>query len=99
MATLTIRNVDDETHRALRLSAAENRRSVEEEVRRILADHVRSPRTFHNTKSPEELLAAVARAQAYFSPMRARYSVENFLEEKRAEAMHEFAEDAEKFQT
>lgn len=40
MATLTIRNVDDRTHKALRLRAAENGRSVEEEIRRILAEQV-----------------------------------------------------------
>ena len=36
MATLTIRNVPEETHKALRVRAALNGRSVEEEVRRIL---------------------------------------------------------------
>jgi plasmid stability protein len=37
MATLTIRNVPDETHRLLRLRAARSGRSVEAEVRSILA--------------------------------------------------------------
>ena len=34
MATLTIRNLPDDVHDALRRRAAENRRSVEAEVRR-----------------------------------------------------------------
>lgn len=36
MATLTIRNVPDETQRALRLRAAQNQRSVEAEVRALI---------------------------------------------------------------
>lgn len=36
MAVLTVRNVPDEVHRALRLRAAENGRSTEAEVRAIL---------------------------------------------------------------
>jgi len=37
MATLTLRNVPDEVHRALRVRAAEHGRSTEAEVREILA--------------------------------------------------------------
>jgi len=37
MATLTVRNVPDAVHRALRLRAAEHGRSTEAEVRAILA--------------------------------------------------------------
>lgn len=37
MAILTVRNVPDEVHRALRLRAAENGHSTEAEVRKILA--------------------------------------------------------------
>jgi plasmid stability protein len=36
MAVLTVRNLPDEVHRALRLRAAQNRRSTESEVREIL---------------------------------------------------------------
>ena len=36
MATLTIRNIDDETKRLLRQRAAHHDRSMEEEVRQIL---------------------------------------------------------------
>jgi plasmid stability protein len=41
MAVLTIRNLPDETHRALRIRAAEHGRSTEAEVRAILNEAVR----------------------------------------------------------
>ena len=41
MAVLTIRNVPDEVHRALRLRAAQQGRSTEAEVREILESAVR----------------------------------------------------------
>ena len=37
MATLTVRNLSDELHRALRVRAAQHGRSTEAEVREILA--------------------------------------------------------------
>ncbi len=42
MAILTIRNVPDEVHRALRVRAAKRNRSTEAEVRTILEDAVLS---------------------------------------------------------
>lgn len=41
MAVLTVRNVPDEVHRALRLRAARHGRSTEAEVREILAAAVK----------------------------------------------------------
>ena len=41
MAVITIRNLPDETHRALRVRAAEHGRSTEAEVRAILDEAVR----------------------------------------------------------
>ena len=43
MAAITIRNLSVETHRALRMRAAENGRSTEAEVREILNQAVRPP--------------------------------------------------------
>ena len=40
MASITIRNLDDDVKTRLRVRAAENGRSMEEEVRRILRDVV-----------------------------------------------------------
>ena len=41
MAILTVRNVPDDVHRALRLRAAQHGRSTEAEVREILANAVK----------------------------------------------------------
>jgi plasmid stability protein len=43
MATLTVRNLPEETQRALRVRAARNGRSTEAEVRAILEKTVRPP--------------------------------------------------------
>ena len=43
MATLTVRNLPDKTHRALRVMAAAHGRSTEAEVRDILARAVNPP--------------------------------------------------------
>lgn len=44
MATLTVRNLDDDVVRALRIRAAEHGRSAEAEHREILAAALRRPR-------------------------------------------------------
>ncbi|HEY9681519.1 MAG TPA: plasmid stability protein [Candidatus Melainabacteria bacterium] len=41
MASITVRNLPEETHRALRVRAAQNGRSTEAEVREILETAVR----------------------------------------------------------
>ncbi len=41
MAAITVRNLPEETHRALRLRAAQHGRSTEAEIRVILEDAVR----------------------------------------------------------
>lgn len=43
MAAITVRNLSDETHRALKSRAERNRRSTEAEVRAILDAAVTSP--------------------------------------------------------
>lgn len=43
MPTLTVRNLPDEVHRALRLRAAQHGRSTEAEIRDILETTVRPP--------------------------------------------------------
>ena len=42
MAMMTVRNIPDEVHRALRVRAALHGRSTEAEVRAILEDYVKS---------------------------------------------------------
>jgi plasmid stability protein len=41
MASITVRNLPDETHRALRVRAAQHGRSTEAEIREILEEAVR----------------------------------------------------------
>jgi antitoxin FitA len=91
MATLTIRNVDERTHRALRLRAAEHGRSVEEEVRRILAERADMIPAKSNPRTPEEIAAAVDSLQNLFAPLRGRFSVDQFIAEKREEGARESA--------
>lgn len=43
MAVVTVRNLPEETHRALKLRAAQNGRSTEAEIRQILEEQVRPP--------------------------------------------------------
>lgn len=43
MSAVTIRNLSEETHRALKLRAAQNGRSTEAEIRQILEAAVRPP--------------------------------------------------------
>lgn len=43
MATVTVRNLPDDVHRAVRLRAAQNGRSTEAEIRFILEAAVKSP--------------------------------------------------------
>ena len=44
MSVITVRNLPEETHRALKLRAARNGRSTEAEIRQILEDQLR-PKT------------------------------------------------------
>lgn len=55
MAILTVRNVPDDVHRALRVRAAQHGRSMEAEVREILAAVVKPE------KRVREALAAIGR--------------------------------------
>ena len=48
MASITIRNLDDDVKRRLRVRAAERGRSMEEEVREILRHVVNDARPNHN---------------------------------------------------
>lgn len=57
MAILTVRNVPDEVHRALRVRAAQHGRSTEAEVREILAAVVRPAKRVQ----VGEALAAIGR--------------------------------------
>lgn len=59
MASITVRNLDDEVKDRLRIRAAENKRSMAEEVRMILRDAV---------KSESSNLTLLDIARKYFGP-------------------------------
>lgn len=58
MAMLTVRNVPDEVHRALRARAAQHGHSMEAEVREVLETAVRPP---HGRVKLGSLLAGIGR--------------------------------------
>ncbi len=60
MASITVRNLDDEVKAGLRMRAAENGRSMEEEARIILRDAI------ERDDSPRNLAAAI---RARFAPL------------------------------
>ena len=53
--TLTIRNLDEDVKRKLRLRAASHQTSMEAEARRILAQAVNEPETITPPRTPEEM--------------------------------------------
>ncbi|MEI9994760.1 MAG: hypothetical protein WDM91_09215 [Rhizomicrobium sp.] len=71
---------------------------MEEEIRRILAEQVGPGAEHKNAKTPDEIDAAVKRLQAAFAPLRSRYSVDEFIAEKREEARREFADEPRPFE-
>ena len=89
MPTLTIRNLPDHVHAALRVRAAKNGRSMEEEVRVVLASAAA------NENKPDEDVQAdiagrVAKAQAMvremFNGALPKGRVDAFIAERRAAA-------------
>ncbi|MDA7632774.1 plasmid stabilization protein [bacterium] len=53
--TLTIRNLDEDVKRKLRLRAASHQTSMEAEARKILAQAVNEPETITAPRTPEEM--------------------------------------------
>ena len=63
MASLTIRQLDDKLKKQLRLRAAENGRSVEDEVRTILRGAAAEPDAFVPRQSPQRTRQSRRRAR------------------------------------
>ncbi|MEM6822623.1 MAG: plasmid stabilization protein [Verrucomicrobiota bacterium] len=57
--TLTIRNLDEDVKRRLRLRAASHQTSMEAEARAILAQAVNEPEAITPPRTPEELRACL----------------------------------------
>ena len=84
MATLTIRNLPDDTRDALRIAAAKKGRSLEAEVRAILVGHAgsRPSKTTDPAKLLEGLRRRIRKANGGKMP---RGVVDQFLKERRAD--------------
>ena len=67
MATITVRNLDEGLKRRLRVRAAENGRSMEQEVREILSD------AMGDENSPEPPENIVDGIRAIFAPVHAEF--------------------------
>ncbi len=65
MASITVRNLDEGLKRRLRVRAAENGRSMEQEVREILSD-VLSEQAPASPENPEDLGADIRKQFAAF---------------------------------
>ncbi len=96
MATLTIRNLADATHQALRERAAKKGLSMEEEARQVLAEATQtaSPdlRRRRAKEAAESLRTALRAANGGVLPAGV---VDEFIAERRAEATREEAENAQ----
>jgi hypothetical protein len=84
MATLTIRNLPDDTRDALRISAAKNGRSLEAEVRAILVGHTGSKPL--KATDPDKLLEGLRRRIKKANKGKMPQNVvDQFLKERRAD--------------
>jgi len=94
MPTVTVRNLPHDVHEKLRVRAAESGRSMEAEVRRLIADAV-------GVTAPAdrkaEWDAAIREAQEAFAPFRNPQVsiVDELIAERRLEAWRETVEDHE----
>jgi plasmid stability protein len=79
MATLTIRNVPDDVHAALRMKAAASGRSMEAEARGLIINAVTSP-----SLSKDERLSRLRAIQMRIKEAGGVGTVDEFLAERRA---------------
>ncbi|MEM9170786.1 MAG: plasmid stability protein [Pseudomonadota bacterium] len=93
MKTLTIRQVPDNVHEALRVAAAEAGRSMEEQVRILLAEAVR--RVGPQDARRAALLDAQRFVASRYTGGRPTGQVDVFLQEKRDETAAEWTRDAQ----
>lgn len=90
MATLTIRKLPDEVHRRLRLRAARHGRSMEAEVRLIIAIAVAEAEEADRKAALDELHDMI---RAHYGGEMPTGVVDDFIRERHEEAAKEAAED------
>ncbi|MBV8458068.1 MAG: plasmid stabilization protein [Acetobacteraceae bacterium] len=93
MATLTVRNLDNDTVRRLRIRAAEHGRSAEAEHREILRAALAAPESRAQRAATAEHLAAFRRRTAD----RGSHSVEALLAESRGQPLQDLWSSDRKF--
>jgi plasmid stability protein len=84
MATLTIRNVPEETRQRLREEAARNGRSMEAEARAILADAMKAVPKKVDAKAAARAIRKMQELMAKVRPAKGDSLVDEFLAERRA---------------
>ena len=89
MATITVRDLPDDVRDRIRIRAAQNGRSMEAEVRRVLEQAVLKEPTIPVADRVRRLQAEVAK----WIP-KGSYTVDDYLREKREEAASEEADHA-----
>jgi plasmid stability protein len=92
MKTLTVRQVPDEVHEALRLKAAQKGRSVEEHVRQLLAED--AAKRFRAGSKAEALKSLQDYVRNLYGDAAPKGVVDEFLAERREEARREYEKDA-----
>ena len=90
MATLTVRNLPDEVYDGLRVRAAENGRSMEAEVRQLIADAVAAKPKLSKEGYQQRIAKIQAEMRQFVRP--GRSLVDELIAERRWEAACEDAE-------
>ena len=83
--TLTIRNLDEDVKRKLRLRAASNQTSMEAEARAIIARAVNEPETIAPPRTPEEMRARLEAVRGIWKDRAGGRSTDEVMRELRGD--------------
>lgn len=83
--TLTIRNLDEDVKRKLRIRAASHQTSMEAEAREILAQAVNEPETITPPRSSEEMRARLEAVRGIWEDRAGGRSTDDIMRELRGD--------------
>ncbi len=83
--TLTIRNLDEDVKRKLRIRAASHQTSMEAEAREILAQAVNEPETITPPRSSEEMRARLEAVRGIWEDRVGGRSTDDIMREPRGD--------------
>ena len=83
--TLTIRNLDEDVKRKLRLRAASHQTSMEAEAREIIARAVNEPETIAPPRTPEEMRARLEAVRGIWKDRAGGRSTDEVMRELRGD--------------